>query len=152
MTELDLGWEDVLRRAQRRPRRRLVLAAVLAAGFAGGGSALGVALTQNASALRLPMDQVGGTTVTYVIDPHTRGTVIAVARWKRHDGVCFLVPKVRAGCLRGGRALPLVPPPPLLLRGRKRHGTWLLVVRNRATTVEVVDGKGRVVVRVRVGR
>jgi hypothetical protein len=142
MSELDLGWEDVLRRAQGRPRRRLVLAGVLAAGLIGGGSALGVALTQNASALRLPMDKVGGNTVTYVLDPHTRRTVLVVAGWKRHRGVCFLVPRIRAGCAPFGRRLPLLMP--------TRAG-WLLIIRTKGV-VEIVDGKGHVVARVRVGR
>lgn len=156
--EIDTGWNDVLRRA-RRPRRRVaVLAAIGAAALVAGGSAAGVLLTQDANALRLPIDQIGGNTIVYVVDAKTHRTLLEVGRWKRHNGICFLVPRVRAGCLRHGQRTPLLFQPPFLLRGKvarrfrlMRDQRFLIVAREHGA-VELVDAKGRVLERVSVGR
>jgi hypothetical protein len=140
MSEVDLGWADVLRRA-RRPRRRSALAAAVAAVVVAGGSTLGVVLTQNAGAVRLPLSKIGGTQIVTVLDPHTRRTIFVVGRWRKHDGVCFLVPRVRAGCLGRGR---------MLLLPFRRPG-WRVVVR-RAASVELLDAKGRVLERITLNR
>ena len=140
MSEVDLGWDDVLRRA-RRPRRRLMLAGTVAALVVAGGSALGVVLTQSASAVRLPLSKIGGTQIVTVLDPHTRRTIFVVGRWRAHDGVCFLVPRVRSGCLRRGR---------MLFLPFRRPG-WRVVVR-RAASVELLDAKGRVIERIKLNR
>ena len=95
--ELDAGWNDVLQRAQRRPRPRLVVAlAVGTAALVGGGSAAGVLLARS-PAPKLPK-AADRSNVAVVLDPVTGRVVVQAARWKRHDGVCYLFPGYSSGC------------------------------------------------------
>lgn len=96
-SELDLGWEDVLRRAKRRvPRRRLVLAAVVAVAALGGAPAVAVLLTQQPGPhLPKAADRAG---VAVVLQPSTGKIVVEVAPWKAHDGICYLLLGREDGC------------------------------------------------------
>jgi hypothetical protein len=116
VAELDRGWEDVLRRAHRRPylSRRVVVIAVAVVAVATAAPALGVLLTRPQQP-SLPRDQIGGNTINYQIDPITKQTLLEYGRWRGHDGVCYLVPHVRAGCLRTGQSSPRFISLPLLM-------------------------------------
>lgn len=149
--ELDRGWEDVLRRAHR-PRLTPRLAAVAIAGIAvvSAAPALGVLLTRP-SPPQLPMDEIGGTTITSVLDPKTRETLLEYGRWKGHDGVCYLVPHVRAGCLRTGQTSPPFEersrfiPMPLLRRARKQDQGLVFVTRRHVRVLALAGGKAELV-------
>ena len=96
-SELDLAWEDVLRRAKRRaPRRRLVLAAVVAVGALGGGPAVAVLLTQPPGP-HLPK-AADRSDLEVVLQPKTGQIVVEAAPWKGHDGVCYLILDRESGC------------------------------------------------------
>jgi hypothetical protein len=96
-SELDLGWEDVLRRANRRvPRRRLVFAAVVAIAALGGGPAVAVLLTQPPRP-HLPK-AADRSNVVAVLEPKTGRIVVEAAPWKGHDGICYLILQREDGC------------------------------------------------------
>ena len=43
--------------------------------------------------------------VSSLVDTHNGLTLVQYARWKGHDGICYLIPHVHAGCLlRGERS------------------------------------------------
>jgi hypothetical protein len=120
MTDVDLGWQDVLRRAERRrPMRAAVVAVLAVAALASGGSALAVLLTRS-NPPRLPLDQIGGNPITSVVDPTTGQTILEYGRWQGHDGVCYLVPQTGAGCLLTGHASRRFLSLPLLLSAQAR--------------------------------
>ncbi len=152
MSEVELGWADVLRRAERRaPRRRLVLMVVVLAAALGGGPALGVLLTRTGPP-QLPRDDIVGR-VSSILDPRTGVPLVEYGRWKGHDGACYLVLRVRAGCLLAGhRAGPFstlphfTPCAPARRCVRPQHkGTrpFLVLVRPHRFFVLAVSG-GRV--------
>lgn len=94
---VDLGWEDVLRRSKRRvPRRRLVLAAVVAVAALGGGPAVAVLLTQPPGP-HLPK-AADRSNVAVILQPKTGRIVVEVAPWKGHDGICYLLLDREDGC------------------------------------------------------
>ena len=97
MSELDLGWEDVLRRSKRGvPRRRLVLAVVVAVAALGGGPAVAVLLTQPAGPhLSKAADR---SNVAVILQPKTGRIVVEVAPWKGHDGICYVILDKEDGC------------------------------------------------------
>lgn len=96
-SELDLGWEDVLRRAKRRaPQRRLVLAAVVAIAALGGGPAVAVLLTQPPGP-HLPK-AADRSNVAVVLQPKTGQIVLEAAPWKGHGGICYLILQREDGC------------------------------------------------------
>jgi hypothetical protein len=141
MSEVDLGWADVLCRAERSrvPRRRLVLLATVVAAALGGGPALGVLLTRPGQP-HLPADEITGS-VSTIVDPHTGVTLVEWARWKQHNGVCYLVPHVRAGCLPAGhRAGPFSALPVFTRLRHKGERAFLLIRRSRFTVLAVKGG------------
>jgi hypothetical protein len=147
MSEVDLGWADVLRRAERRaPRRRLVLLAAVAAAALGGGPALGVLLTRPGPP-QLPADQITGS-VSTIVDPHNGLTLVEWARWKGHDGICYLVPRVHAGCMLRGRRSGWFVALPVLRRLResvRTHRRWIIVRPARFQVVALAGGKAKIV-------
>ncbi|HWE27022.1 MAG TPA: hypothetical protein VHB97_03425 [Polyangia bacterium] len=98
MTDLDAGWQDVLRRARRGKTRRLTVAAVAAAVMLSSGSALAVLLTRPAYATLPPAaDQ---TKASVVLAPSSGRILLQVAPWRGHPGVCYVVLRQLAGCTR----------------------------------------------------
>jgi hypothetical protein len=96
-SDLDLGWEDVLRRAKRRvPRRRLILAAVIAVAALGGGPAVAVLLTQPPGP-HLPK-AADRSNIAVILEPKTGRLVLEVAPWKGHNGICYLILERKDGC------------------------------------------------------
>jgi hypothetical protein len=143
MSELDLGWQDVLRRAERRhaPRRRLVVVAVLVLAALGGGPALGVLLTRPGPP-QLPADRITGS-VSTIINPRTGVALVEWARWKGHNGVCYLVPHVHTGCLLAGhRAGPYTALPIFTRLRHKGERAFLLLRRSRFFVVATKAGGG----------
>jgi hypothetical protein len=140
MSEVDLGWADVLRRAERRaPRRRLVLLAAVAAAALGGGPALGVLLTRPGPP-QLPRDQIAGP-VSSILDPRNQLPLVEYGRWEQHDGVCYLVPHVHAGCLLAGhRAGPFSALPYFTRLRHKGKRPFILIARPRRFFVLALPG------------
>ena len=104
-------WDDVLRRAgaRRLPRRRLVLTAAVVVAALAVGPALGVLLTRDRGP-RLPSG-ADRSRIAVVLSPVTRRVLLEVAPWKGHDGFCYLVVPVRAGCVpRAHNTVVLKPP------------------------------------------
>ena len=105
-------WEDVLRRAGTRrplPRRRLVLTAAVVVAALVVGPALGVLLTRD----RGPQLPSGAdrSRIAVVLSPVTRRVLLEIAPWKGHDGFCYFVVAVRAGCVpRAPKTVVLKPP------------------------------------------
>ncbi|MDX6486124.1 MAG: hypothetical protein QOF43_1277 [Gaiellaceae bacterium] len=116
-------WSDVLRRAGRRRLRPRVLAAVvLAAAVLGVAPALAVLLRDGG--VKLP-DAADRSNVALVISPLSRRVVLQVAPWRGHDGFCYAVLRVRAGCVPHKARGTLVSSPPLFgwtFEGRVRTG------------------------------
>lgn len=102
MNELDVGWDDVLRRARRSPpRRRLVFVVVVAVAALGGGPALGVLLTRPQPP-KLATDQIGTNPVYAISDTRVGVVLLEWGKWQGHDGICYLVPRVHADCIVAG--------------------------------------------------
>jgi hypothetical protein len=80
-------WDDVLRRAQRFPRRRLVLVAAFAVAALAGGPALGVMLTRDRGP-QLPAE-ADRSRVAVLIQPVSGRMLLQAAPWKNHDGFCY---------------------------------------------------------------
>ena len=91
-------WADVLRRAGRRRRvRRPVLVAVAAAcAVFAVAPALAVLLRDKGVGLPGAADR---SNVAVVLQPLTGRVLVQVAPWKGHDGFCYAVLRVRAGCV-----------------------------------------------------
>lgn len=90
-------WSDVLRRAQRsRPRRRFVLVAAVVVAALVVGPALGVLLTRDTKP-RLPAG-ADHRNIVVVVQPSTGRIIIQAAPWKGHDGICYVMLFLRAGC------------------------------------------------------
>ena len=80
-------WDDVLRRARRYPRRRLVFGVAFAVAALAGGPALGVMLTRDRGP-QLPAE-ADRSRVTVLIQPLTGRILLKAAPWKNHDGFCY---------------------------------------------------------------
>ena len=102
-------WEDVLRRARRsHPRRRLVVAIAVVVAALAGAPALAVMLRD--TRLQLP-PEADRSKVVVLVQPLTRKVVLEAAPWKAHDGFCYVIPDVRAGCVLRHARRPLLGPP-----------------------------------------
>jgi len=107
----DGDWDDVLRRAGRRRPRPAILAAVAVAVAA-------VAVTP-AVAVLLHHDGVGlpaeadRSNVAVVIAPLTGKAILEAAPWKGHAGFCYVVFRLRAGCVPRKTFGALITSPPL---------------------------------------
>jgi hypothetical protein len=94
------AWEDVLRRARSRrrlPRRRIVVGLLAAVAVLGAAPALAVLLLSRPP--RLP-DGADRAQIEVALDPQSGRILAQVAPWRGHDGICYFVPSVRAGCVR----------------------------------------------------
>lgn len=149
-------WEDVLRRARRRgPSRRVLAVAAAVAVLLGAAPALAV-LVLRSPGPQLPRDRIAGVVKT-ALDPRTGVVLLEAGRWKKHDGVCYLVPHVRAGCLARGARTRLLRPLPLLTRGApsergirlKLHGRVPFAVVAVRDGVELRAQGGKVLARLR---
>jgi hypothetical protein len=101
-------WDDVLRRARRgRPRRRLVLVAALVGAALAVGPALGFLLTRDVGP-RLPRE-ADRSKVVVITEPHTGRVLVQAAPWKGHDGICYVLLWMRAGCAPRRMALFISP-------------------------------------------
>jgi hypothetical protein len=141
MSEIDLGWADVLRRAERRPpKQRLVVLAALVVAALGGGPALGVLLTRPGLP-HLPTDRITGP-VSSILDPRNHVPLVEYARWRGHDGACYLVPHVHAGCLPAGHRAGPFSALPVFTRLRHQAKGPFLVVRRRRFVVVALPGGG----------
>jgi hypothetical protein len=104
-------WNDVLQRAKqhRRPRRRLlaVTAVVLAAFIV--APALAVMLRDRGVHLPSAADR---SNVVVIVQPLTGRVVLQAAPWKGHEGFCYVVLQLRAGCVaHKSRGTTLLYPP-----------------------------------------
>jgi hypothetical protein len=125
-------WGDVLRRAKqyRRPRRRLlaVAAAVVAAFVV--APALAVMLRDGGAHLPSGADR---NNVVVILQPTTGRMLIEAAPWKGHDGFCYLVLQLRAGCVPHKARGTVMMWPPLF--------GWSFDPRVRTGTATTIAGK-----------
>jgi hypothetical protein len=125
-------WNDVLRRAKqhRRPRRRLlVVAAAVVAAFV-VAPALAVMLRDDGAHLPSSADR---NNVVVILQPTTGRMLIEVAPWKSHDGFCYLVLQLRAGCVPHKARGTVMTWPPLF--------GWSFDSRVRTGTAATMAGK-----------
>jgi hypothetical protein len=173
-------WTNVLERARRhrRPRRRLLVMAATALAVLVVAPALAVVLRDGGVQLPSEADR---SNVVLIMQPLTGRVLLEAAPWKGHAGFCYLVLRVRAGCVpHKARGTGLLFPPlfgwsfdprvrsgtattlggkhlPLTVRhfGGKIDAT-LFLIRDRLPRLlrEVVlrDANGRVVARARIKR
>ena len=148
MTDVDLGWQDVLRRAERRRvTPRVLVIAVAVAAVATAAPAMGVLLTRPGPP-QLPADQITGPVSTVAVQNGIVLVRVQGARWNNHDGICYLVPHVRAGCLlRGEQSRRLIAIPTLYrLREQVRtHKRWVVRRPVAFHVVALPGGKAKVV-------
>jgi hypothetical protein len=125
-------WSDVLRRAKqhRRPRRRLLAAAAVVVAAFVVAPALAVMLRDGGVHLPSAADR---NNVMVVLQPKTGRVLIQVAPWKGHHGFCYVVLRLRAGCVphKDGGTTVLLPP----LFG------WTFDPRVRTGTATTLGGK-----------
>jgi hypothetical protein len=125
-------WNDVLERArrQRRPRRRLLVMAAAALSVLVVAPALAVVLRDRGVQLPSETDR---SNIVVIMQPLTGRVLLEAAPWKGHDGFCYLVLRVRAGCVpHKARGTALLFPP---LFG------WSFDPRVRSGTATTIGGK-----------
>lgn len=175
MNDVDLGWNDVLRRA-RRGRRRYVLAAACAGAAILVASAVAVPLLQS-DAPKLPR-AADRSRVAVIVDPRTGRVLVQAAPWKGRDGVCYVIVQRTSGCSmrsKHGGMFSSTPPGGYTFDARVRSATAILANGRRlalltrrlpglgitfftgprvtrATRIELDDAAGRLVVTLRVER
>jgi hypothetical protein len=137
-------WEDVLRRARvrRRPgRRMLAIAAVVLAAFI-AAPALAVLLRDRG--IHLP-DAADKNNVVVILQPTTGRMLLEAAPWKGHDGFCYLVLEIRAGCVpRSGQTAVLWPPLFGWSFDRRVHSGTATTIAGRQLSLTVVHFGGRI--------
>lgn len=87
LREETADWDDVLRRARRFPRRRVVFAVAIAVAALAGGPALGVMLTRDRGP-QLPAE-ADTSNVAVLVQPVTRKVLLKAAPWSGHEGFCY---------------------------------------------------------------
>jgi hypothetical protein len=125
-------WGDVLRRARqhRRPRGRLLAVAVTVLAALIVAPALAVLLRDSGVQLPSAADR---SNVVIIMQPTTGRVLLEAAPWKGHDGFCYLVLRVRAGCVPHKARGTVVLTPPLF--------GWTFDPRVRAGTATTFGGK-----------
>ena len=137
-------WNDVLRRAarHRRPRGRLLVVAAAALAALVVAPALAVLLRDRGVHLPSGADR---SNVVAIMQPLTGRVLLEAAPWKGHDGFCYLVLRVRAGCVpRTARGTVLLVPPLFgwSFDSRVRTGAATTFAGKQVRlTVEHFDGK-----------
>jgi hypothetical protein len=104
-------WNDVLRRAKRhrRSRGRLLVIAATALAVLVVAPALAVVLRDRG--VQLP-NEADRSNVVAILQPKTGRVLLEAAPWRGHDGFCYLVLRVRAGCVpHKARGTVLLTPP-----------------------------------------
>jgi hypothetical protein len=171
----DGDWNDVLRRARPLPRRRIVFAAALLVGVLAVGPALGFLLTRD-GAPRLPRE-ADRSKVVVIVQPLSGRIVVQAAPWKGHDGICYLLLGIRAGC--APRVTVVLTPPlvgftfdrrvvsgtavtlagkrvPLVVRHFEKLGVTFFLTRGRLPRLlreaTLLGANGKVVAQLRVKR
>jgi hypothetical protein len=118
-------WDDVLRRARRRrPRARVLVAIALAVAAFGVGPALAFELLQH-DPVKLPA-VADRNNIAVIIQPRTGRILLEIAPWKGHNGFCYALLGVRAGCVPHKTRGTVAMWPPLLgwsFDRRVRSGT-----------------------------
>ena len=125
-------WNDVLKRARRhrRPRGRLLVVAVAALAALVVAPALAVLLRDRGTQFPSGADR---SNVVVIMQPLTGRVLLEAAPWKGHNGFCYLVLRVRAGCVpHKARGTGLLFPP---LFG------WSFDPRVRSGTATTLGGK-----------
>ncbi len=125
-------WNDVLERARRRRRPRGRLLVIAAATFAVLVVAPALAVVLRDRGVHLP-SEADRSNVVVILQPRTGRVLLEAAPWRGHDGFCYLVLRVRAGCVpRKSSGVVLLTPP---LFG------WSFDPRVRTGTATTFDGK-----------
>jgi hypothetical protein len=104
-------WDDVLRRAKqrRRPRRRLLAVAAVMLAALIVAPALAVMLRDRG--LHLP-SEADRSNVVVILQPLTGRVLLQAAPWRGHQGFCYVVLQLRAGCVaHKSRGTTLLYPP-----------------------------------------
>ena len=125
-------WNDVLERARRRrrPRGRLLVAAATALAVLVVAPALAVVLRDGGVQLPSEADR---SNLVLIMQPLTGRVLLEAAPWKGHNGFCYVVLRVRAGCVpHKARGTGLLFPP---LFG------WSFDPRVRSGTATTLGGK-----------
>jgi hypothetical protein len=125
-------WDDVLRRAKqhRRPRRRLLAVAAVALAAFIVAPALAVMLRDRGVHLPSGADR---SNVIVIMQPRTGRILLEVAPWKGHNGFCYLVLQLRAGCVpHKARGTTVLLPP---------FFGWTFDRRVRTGTAKTLSGK-----------
>jgi hypothetical protein len=104
-------WDDVLRRARRRRPGRSVVAAIVVA-LAAVAVAPTIAGLLRHDGVGLPAE-ADRSNVAVVLAPLNRKVILEAAPWKGHDGFCYEVMHLRAGCVPRKTFGALVLKPPL---------------------------------------
>jgi hypothetical protein len=125
-------WSDVLRRAKRHRRPRWRLLAIVVTVVAAFVVAPALAVLLRDRGVHLPSG-ADGRNIVVVMQPRTGRLLLEAAPWKGHDGFCYLVLRVRAGCVpRKARGTTVLTPP---LFG------WTFDPRVRSGTATTLGGK-----------
>ena len=104
-------WNDVLARARRQRRPRVRLLVIAAAALAVLVVAPALAVVFHDRGVHLP-SEADRSNVVVILQPKTGRVLLEAAPWKGHDGFCYLVLQVRAGCVpRKSRGIVLLTPP-----------------------------------------
>lgn len=124
-------WDDVLRRARRFPRRRVVFAVAIAVAALAGGPALGVMLTRDRGP-QLPAE-ADKSNVVMITQALTGKVLVQAAPWNGHEGgVCYVILWMRSGCAPRGSAVIVTPPLAGFMFGhRVASGTGVTVAGKR---------------------
>jgi hypothetical protein len=125
-------WDDVLERARRHGRLRGRLLVIVAAALAALIVAPALAVLLRDRGVKLP-SAADRSNIVFVMQPTTGRVLIEAAPWKGHDGFCYVVLRLRAGCVpRKTRGTAVLAPP---LFG------WTFDSRVRTGTATTLAGK-----------
>jgi hypothetical protein len=96
---------------------------------------------------QLARDQIAGPVRT-IVDPRTRVTLVEYGRWRNHDGICYLVPRLHAACLLHGersRAFIVLPTLYRLRQQVRTHRRWVIRKPVAFSVLALPGGKAKIV-------